>query len=568
MEHQLCIRGGTVVDGTGTSPFASDVAIDDGVITAVGEDLGRASVEIDASECLVTPGWVDPHTHYDGQATWDRELSPSGWHGVTTAVLGNCGVGFAPARPDRHEWLIGLMEGVEDIPGAVLSAGIDWAWEDFPGYLDALDAMPRTMDVAAQIPHGAVRAYVMGERGAKNEPASESDIAEMAQVVREGLIAGAVGFTTSRTVVHRSVDGEPVPGTFASSDELLGICAALGDVGVGVVGATSDFKDEEGELTWMEQVASATGRPVTFSVVETYDDPSQWRRLLDGAWAARSRGAMLVPQVAGREPGILMGLEGTVHPFSRNRTYQTLSGLPLAERVAKMREPEVRKAILDEPPPAKGYSAIYATAFERLFPLGDPPDYEPAPSQSIAAIAHRQGMSPSAVAYDHLLQRDGRELLFFPLLGYGGGNLDVVGQMLTEDGTVVGLADGGAHYGFVSDSGQPTFMLSHWCRDRTRGPRLPLAKVVHMLTKVPADLFGFTDRGVVAPGYRADLNVIDFDELSVTPPEVVYDLPGGGRRIVQRAKGYRHTIAGGVVTYNDGVLTGAYPGRVVRSRPL
>lgn len=565
MEHQLCVRGGTVVDGTGAPPYVADVAVDDGVITEIGTGLGNASRVIDAGGCLVAPGWVDPHTHYDGQACWDPELSPSGWHGVTTAVLGNCGVGFAPARPNSHTWLIGLMEGVEDIPGAVLSAGITWDWESFPEYINALATMPRTMDVAAQVPHGAVRAYVMGERGARNEPASSEDIAAMARVVHDGLESGAVGFTTSRTVVHKSIDGEPVPGTFASPDELLGLCGPLGELGVGVVGVTTDFKDEQGELEWMERVAGATGRPVTFSVVETYDDPNQWKRLLASAKAARQRGAKLIPQVAGRPTGILMGLEGTVHPFSRNRAYQRLAHLPLQERVAQMRDPVTRSAILDEPIPIRGYSALYATALDRLFPLGDPPDYEPDQSQSIAAIAATRRERPLAVAYDYLLRQEGHELLFFPLLGYSRGNMDAISEMITEEGSVLGLADGGAHCGFVCDCSQPTFMLSHWVRDRRRGPKLPLSDVVHMLTKAPADMYGFSDRGVVATGFRADLNVIDLEVLALTRPEITYDLPGGGRRIIQRARGYRHTILAGEVTYEEGAATGVFPGGVVKS---
>jgi N-acyl-D-aspartate/D-glutamate deacylase len=390
----------------------------------------------------------------------------------------------------------------------------------------------------------------------------------MAAIVREGLAAGAVGFTTSRTVVHRAIDGEPVPGTFATPAELLGIGNALGDWGAGVIGVTTDFKDEERELEWMVRLASETGRPVTFSVVETTDDPTQWRRLLRAATEARGRGARLVPQVAGRPTGVLMGLESTVHPFVRNRAYQRLAHLPLAARVARMREPEIRRAILDEPVPTRGYASMYATAFDRLFPLGESPDYEPAPEQSIAAIAGRLGRPANAVAYDYLLAREGHELLFFPLLGYAEGNLNAIGTMLTDEGSVLGLADGGAHCGFVCDVSQPTFMLTHWARDRVRGPRLPLEDVVRMLTGDPAALFGFADRGTIAPGLRADLNVIDFDGLSLFPPEMVHDLPGGGRRIVQRASGYRATVLAGQITYEDGRPTGARPGRLVRSAPV
>jgi len=562
--HDLLIAGGTVVDGTGAPPRRADVAVSDGHVAAVGQGLGPAAATLDAEGCLVTPGWIDPHTHYDAQATWDDELSPSGWHGVTTAVLGNCGVGFAPARPDRRAWLVGLMEGVEDIPGEVLSAGLHWGWETFGEYLDVLDRLPRTLDVAAQLPHGAVRAYAMGERGARNERATPADIEQMAGLVREGLLAGGVGFTTSRTPVHRAADGEPVPGTYAEPDELLGIGAALPASDAGVLGVTTDFDDEERELGWMVELARLSGRPVTFSLVQRDDDPEQWRRLLAAAETANREGARLVPQVAGRPTGILMGLEGTVHPFFRNRAYLELAQLPLPERVRRMRDPDVRQRILDEPLPRGATARLYATAFDKLFRLGDPPDYEPPPGASVAAMAEREGRPPAAVAYDLLLGREGRELLYFPLLGYGDGDMESIRTMLLDGRTVLGLADGGAHCGFVCDASQPTFMLTHWARDRTRGPRLPLELVVRMLTADPADLYGMADRGRLEPGLRADVNVVDLDRLALHPPEMVHDLPGGGRRLVQRASGYRATLVRGVRTYEDGQPTSARPGRLLR----
>jgi N-acyl-D-amino-acid deacylase len=562
--HDLVIHSGTVVDGTGGPSRRADVAIAGERITAVGTDLGPAARHLDAEGCLVTPGWVDPHTHYDAQVTWDPEVSPSAWHGVTTAVIGNCGVGFAPARPDDRSGLIGLMEGVEDIPGAVLEAGLRWDWESFGGYLDALDRMPRTLDIAAQLPHGAVRSYVMGAR-AVDGPADAGDIARMAAVVREGLRAGAVGFTTSRTPVHRSADGSPVPGTTASAEELLGIGAALRDAGVGVVGVATDFADEDAEFAWMARLSRDTGRPVTFAVVQGNDDTEGWRRQLAAATAARVEGAQLVPQVAGRPTGLLMGLESTVHPFFRNRAYAEVADLPLDRRVERMREPEVRRRILDEPPPPRGYANLYATAFHRLFPLGDPPDYEPGPERSVAALAARRGEDANAVAYDLLLGNAGHDLLYFPLLGYADGDCEAIRVMLEDPSALLGLGDGGAHCGFVCDASQPTFMLTHWARDRVRGPRLPVEQVVRMLTRDPARLFGFGDRGTISPGLRADLNVIDFDHLRLGPPAMVHDLPAAGRRLVQRAAGYRTTMVAGVTTYEDGVATGARPGRVVRS---
>ncbi len=564
--HDLVIHSGTVVDGTGGAPRRADVAVDGDRIVAVGPDLGSATRRVDAEGCLVTPGWVDPHTHYDAQVTWDAEVSPSGWHGVTTAVIGNCGVGFAPARPADRSGLIRLMEGVEDIPGPVLEAGLRWDWESFADYLDALDRTPRTVDIAAQLPHGAVRSYVMGER-AVAEAATDDDIAAMFALVRDGLRAGAVGFTTSRTPVHRSADGNPVPGTNATAKELLVIGAALRDAGTGVFGVATDFADEAAEFQWMTEVSQLSGRPVTFAVVQGNDDTKGWQRQLLGAARARAAGAQLVPQIAGRPTGILMGLESTAHPFFRNRAYAEIADLPLAARVERMRDPAVRRRILEEPPPPRGYANLYATAFHRLFPLGDPPDYEPPAERSVAAIAARRGEAANAVAYDLLLGNGGHDLLYFPLLGYADGDCEAIRVMLEDPNALLGLGDGGAHCGFVCDASQPTFMLTHWARDRNRGPRLPVERVVRMLTRDPAELFGFRDRGVLAPGRRADLNVIDFDHLQLRPPEMVHDLPAGGRRLIQRAVGYRATLLAGSLTYDHGIPTGARPGRVLRSHP-
>src|SRR5262245_44514671 len=414
--HDLVIRGGTIVDGTGAAARAGDLAIDGDRIASVGGTAGRGRREIDARDLLVTPGWVDIHSHYDGQVRWDPYLTPSCWHGVTTVVMGNCGVGFAPARPDRHAWLIGLMEGVEDIPGPTLAAGLAWAWETFPEYLDALADVPRALDVAAQVPHGAVRAYVMGERGAKNEPATADDIRGMAAIVREGIAAGALGFTTSRTQLHRAVDGEVVPGTYASEDELLGIGRAMG---AGVFELASDLMPEEGELAWMERRSAEARRPVTFACLQSDIDPGQWRRLLAAADAAAARGARLAPQIAARPTSLLLGFEGTAHPFIGHAAYRAIAHLPIDERLRRLRDPAVRRAILDEQVQfTDPLTAFVASAFHKLFPLGDPPDYEPAPEQSVAAIAARVGKPPTEVAYDLLMERDGRALLYLPFLNY------------------------------------------------------------------------------------------------------------------------------------------------------
>ncbi len=564
--HDLVLRGGTLVDGSGDPARSGDLAIDGGRITQVGGRAGAARREVDAAGLLVTPGWVDVHTHYDGQVTWDPYLTPSSWHGVTTVVMGNCGVGFAPARPDRHQWLIGLMEGVEDIPGTALAEGIDWQWESFPEYLDAIERMRRAIDVAAQVPHGAVRAYVMGERGAKNQAATPDDVEEMARIVREALAAGALGFSTSRTLLHRAIDGEPVPGTFATEQELLGIGRALGEVGHGVFELASDLAPESEEFAWMEKLSVETGRPVTFACLQNDFDPQQWRRSLHTAEDASGRGAFVVPQVAGRPTGLLLGLESTFHPFSDHPTYRAeLAALPLAERVRRMREPELRARLLAETPgPNLPIANYIASSLHKLFPLGDPPDYEPPPERSVKAMAERAGCAAQEIAYALMLQRDGKELLYFPLLNYSDGDFAPIREMLLHPNAVLGLSDGGAHCGIICDASMPTFMLTHWVRDRQRGERLPLEHVVRMQTANTARLFGLGDRGRLAPGLRADVNVIDLEHLRLEPPEMVFDLPAAGRRLVQRARGYRMTVQNGEVIAEHDQATGALPGRLVR----
>jgi N-acyl-D-aspartate/D-glutamate deacylase len=563
--HDLVIRGGTIVDGTGAPPREGDVAVDGERIASVGGQAGSGRRELNATGLLVTPGWVDIHTHYDGQVTWDPMLTPSCWHGVTTVVMGNCGVGFAPARPDRHDWLIGLMEGVEDIPGTALAEGLKWGWETFPEYLDAVAATPRVLDVAAQVPHGAVRAYVMGDRGARNEPATADDIVRMAAIVREGLVAGALGFTTSRTMLHRAVDGEPVPGTFAAEDELLGIGRVLGQLGHGVFEMASDLMPEGQELGWMERLSAETRRPITFALLQNDIDPAQWRRLLDAAERAVAGGAFITPQVAARPTSLLMGLQSKMHPFVSHPSYRAIADLPLAERVRAMRQPAVRSAILAEHADAASPIVVYvASAFHKLFPLGDPLDYEPPADASIAGVAAREGRTPEEVAYDLLLEQDGRALLYLPFLNYSDFDFAPIREMLLHPLAVIGLGDGGAHCGLICDAGTPTFLLTHWVRDRRRGERLPLEVAVERQTRRTARLYGLEDRGVLAPGMLADVNTIDYDALALTAPEMVYDLPASGRRLIQKARGYRATVKRGAVIFQDGEATGTLPGVLVR----
>jgi N-acyl-D-aspartate/D-glutamate deacylase len=556
-----------VVDGTGRPPRSADVAIEGERVVAVGRDVGRGRREIDANGRIVAPGWVDIHTHYDGQVTWDTHLTPSGWNGVTTVVMGNCGVGFAPVRPGQHDFLIQLMEGVEDIPGTALAEGIRWEWESFPEYLDSIERMPRAIDVGAQVPHGPVRAYVMGERGAKNEPATPAEIEGMAEIVREGLRAGALGFSTSRTLLHRAKDGELVPGTRAGEDELLGIGRTLGEVGHGVFQVASDLMPEEAELGWMKKLSRATGQPVSFACLQNGILPDQWRRLLRACEADAAEGGRVTPQVAQRPAGLMLGFESTVHPFVFFRGYQALASLPVAERLRRLAEPAVRASILDHPPDLSnlpGVVAIVANGFTMQFPLGDPPDYEPGPEKSIAAIAKREGRSPHAVAYDVMLAGGGKGLIYLPLLGYAEGNLDAMREMMLHPQSVYGLSDGGAHCGLICDASAPTFLLTHWVRDRSRGERIPIEEVVARQTRRTAAFYGLRDRGVVAPGMRADLNVIDLEALRIHAPEMVYDLPARGRRLIQRIDGYRYTLCRGEVIYEDGEPTGALPGRLVR----
>ena len=561
--HDLVIRGGTIADGSGGAPFEGDVAIDGSIVTAVGTVDGGAHRVIDADGLLVTPGWVDIHTHYDGQSTWDPEVSPSGWHGVTTVVMGNCGVGFAPARASDRAWLIGLMEGVEDIPGTALAEGMTWNWETFGEYLDEVERTARVLDVAAMVPHGALRAYVLGE-GRANDAATAEEIAEMAAIVREAVRAGAIGASTTRTILHRDRDGELAAGTNAAAEELIGIGEALGKAGHRVFSVASDFWDLDHEFAWMSEISVRAGVPVTYGVLQADFAPELWREWIDRGVAANRRGAWLVPQVAGKPTSLMVGFQSTTHPFAHHSAYQALAHLPLAERVAALRRPDVRAAILAEEPRPGGFVELLRRNLHKLFPLGDPPDYEPPPERSVTALAAAQGVSPDEVIYDLMLQRDGTELLYLPLLDYADCNLDAVREMLVHPATVLGLGDGGAHCGVLCDASLPTFMLTHWARDRSRGAQLPLETVVHLQTRRTAELYGFRDRGLLAPGYLADVNVIDHGALRLEAPEMVYDLPASGKRLIQRGHGYVATVKSGAVVREDDEATGERPGRLLR----
>ncbi|MCF2527821.1 N-acyl-D-amino-acid deacylase family protein [Yinghuangia soli] len=569
--HDLVIRGGTVVDGTGAPARTADVAVADGRIAAVGSrsEVGAGRTEIDADGALVTPGWVDIHTHFDGQVTWDELLTPACWHGVTTVVTGNCGVGFAPCKPDERRRLIELMEGVEDIPGTALHEGMQWAWESFPEYLDFLATRPLVMDFGTQISHGPVRTYVMGERGARNEPATPADIAAMAAIVREAMEAGALGFTTSRTIMHRAIDGEPVPGTYAAEDELFGIGAALKAAGHGVFEvapagvAGEDDLAASREVAWMRRLAAAIGRPVAYGMTQSNASPDLYRELLAETQAAADAGAEVWMQVAGRATGLIFSLETTYHPLRGRPSFDALLPLPIAERVARLRDPAVRAAILSE---SAAKFSLLATFGDRIVPIGDEVDYEPAYEDSVAARAKREGRAPDAVLYDLMLERDGRRMFMIPILNYADGSLEPVREMLLHPRSVFGLGDAGAHCATISDASMTTTMLTHWARDRSRGDRLPLELAVKKMTADTSALYGLRDRGRIAPGLRADLNVIDLDRLRAHPPEVLYDLPGDCPRLIQRADGYVATAVAGRVTFREGEHTGELPGTLIRGR--
>jgi N-acyl-D-aspartate/D-glutamate deacylase len=566
--HDLVIRGGTIVDGTGAERFDADVAVDRGLITAVGPDLGRGREEIDAEGKIVAPGWVDIHTHYDGQATWDPEMAPSSWHGVTTVVMGNCGVGFAPAKPDKHAWLIGLMEGVEDIPGTALSEGMTWNWETFPEYLDELDRLPRTVDVGAHVPHGAVRAYVMDERGARNDEPTGHEIARMSQIVEEGLRAGALGFSTSRTILHRSVDGELVPGTTATKEELIGIGRAMGRVGYGVFEMASDLKRDWNEFEWMGELSRETGLPVTFAALQSIAKELPLEEQISEMRAQNAKGANIVAQIALRGNGIVMAWRGTVHPFRFRPAWLEIMGMPWQEQLKRLKEPAFKQRMLTEPnqfPETDliGLLMVVAGGWTLQYEMGPDFSYEPTQSETIAARAAAAGKSPEEYAYDLLMQDDGAGFIYFPILNYADGNLNFLEALQEANDTVNSLSDGGAHCGTICDAASPTFMLQHWVRDR-KGKRITLERAIKRQCRDTALLYGLSDRGVIAPGCLADINVIDLDRIRLSKPWLAFDLPAGGKRLLQKAEGYDCTIKSGQVTFRNGAYLGVHPGRLIR----
>ena len=561
--HDLIIRNATLVDGTGAPRTTGDLAIRGDRIVQVGRVDGSGTREIDARGMLVTPGWVDIHTHYDGQATWDSLLAPSSWHGVTTAIMGNCGVGFAPVRPGAQQFLIELMEGVEDIPGAALAEGIDWQWESFPEYLDALASKPRAIDVGTHVPHGAVRAYVMGERCNTNDVPTQADIAQMAALVREGVAAGALGFSSSRTLLHRDKHGVHVPGTFAGSDEMLALGMAMKGLGHGVFELVSDHLGEDDEWSWVKSFARETGLPVT--MVATSAGAYEGDKMYNIAEESRAQGMRIRPQIAGRPTGVLHGLQSSFHVFMRHPTYlREVAELPLAAKVAKLKEPAIRAAILGETSALAPMAASLTELLWRVFPLGDAPNYEPDREQSVAGIAEAAGATALETMYDLLLRGDGKELFYQPLGGYQTYEFGFFRKHMQHPNVLFGLSDGGAHCGVIADAGMPTFILTYWGRDRTKGEQLPLEFLVRKLTSDTAGAYGLADRGTLAPGMLADINIIDFDKLRLHRPEAVFDLPTGGKRLVQRVDGYRYTIKSGQVTFVDGEHTGALPGTLVR----
>ena len=578
----LLIRGGTVVDGTGAPARVADVAVTNGRIVQVAATIvGEAAEEIDATGKLVTPGFIDIHTHYDGQISWDTLLEPSSGHGVTTVVVGNCGVGFAPVRPGREEWLVQLMEGVEDIPGTALHEGINWEWETFPEYLDAIDSRNYSMDIAAYVPHGAVRGYVMGDRGARNEDATPQDIAEMAAIVREAREAGAVGFSTSRTMGHKAKDGQPVPGTFASSEELNAMADALIAGGGGIFeiapevlpdGAGQPTMGMTEELQWMGDLALRTDLKVTYLLLQYATMPDTWKQALDYSSMIMDKGGYLRPQVAARPFGMMVCWAG-YHPFAKRPTFISLAAsLSLAELRTELAKPSVRAQILSEPDEPVNTAVQFdglATALGMIphlvYAMGDNVDYEPTPAMSVKALADAAGVSTFEMAYDLLNENGGTASLMFPTLNYVGENHDVIYEMLTHPAAINGLSDGGAHVRMICDASIPTYLLTHWARDRERGPKLSIEEAVRIQTTATAEVIGLSDRGQVAEGMRADINVIDFENLRLNAPRAENDLPAGGRRLLQSADGYVATIVNGAVTRRNGVDTGARPGRLVRA---
>src|SRR5215469_15188466 len=560
----IVIRGGTVADGRGGDLYEADIAIKDGRISEVGKVLGKGREEIDAKGKLVAAGFVDVHTHYDGQVTWSQDITPSSQNGVTTAVMGNCGVGFAPCRPDDHLRLIQLMEGVEDIPEPVLSAGIPWSWESFPDYMNWLSKRNFVIDIGAQLPHAALRVYVMGERGARRDPSTPEDNKAMAQLAREAVRAGALGFSTSRTLNHRTSTGDFTPTLKAGEDELTAIAAAMHGEGRSVLQFVLDLSTIHEDLPMMLRVAENTKCPITFSITQNDKAPQRWRQTLAEINQAAARGLQITAQIAARPVGLLLGLELSRNPFQTHPSYKAIAHLPLAERVARLRQPETRTAILRENATATDDPLFFRPNYDKMYLLGNPPDYEQPPENTLGARARRECKRPEELAYDAMLTDDGRGMLYVPFLNYSEGNLDATREMLCDPRSVPGLSDGGAHCGIICDASFPTYLLTHWTRDRTRGEKLSIPFVIAAQSRKTALSVGLSDRGVIAKGYKADINVIDYDRLHLHPPKVHYDLPVGGRRLLQQVDGFDATIVSGVVTRRCGSATGARPGKLLR----
>ena len=562
----LIIKNGLIYDGKGSKPYKADLAISNEKIIGIGDIQGDAKEIINAEGKIVTPGFVDIHTHYDGQVTWDPYLRPSTYHGVTTVVMGNCGVGFSPCKPDQRDWLIGLMEGVEDIPGTALHEGIDWEWESFPEYLDALDKKPLAIDVGTQIPHGAVRAYVMGERGINHEEASEEEIKEMKRIVQEAVKAGAYGFSTSRTEKHNDVNGNLTPSITAHKNELVEIAKSLGDINQGVLQGISDFYDFDSEFDIFKTMSKESGRPISITVEQQDARPEWWEQLLDGIEEAQSEGINMYGQVPPRATGILMGLTATLNPFRFHPAYMEIAELPLDERVQLMKTDEFREKLLNQ----EGVSINplvdeIVTSYGKMFKLGEPANYEPDPKDSFKSLALSSNMTAEEIAYEAMLEKEGRALIYHPLFNYQTGDLSLVEKMLKHPYTISGLGDAGAHCGAISDASFPTTLVQHWSRDRSRGNKLPLEKVIKMQTSETANLLGIKDRGIIEEGYKADINVIDYEKLTLHEPEIINDLPAGGRRLVQKASGYDYTIVSGEIAFIKGEATGALNGRLIRN---
>ena len=564
--HDLVIRCGQIVDGTGAAPFEADIAVSNGKIAHVGAVPGRGAEEIDAKGKIVTPGFVDIHTHYDGQAVWDTHLAPSAWHGVTSVVMGNCGVGFAPCKPADREKLVELMEGVEDIPSPVMHEGLSWQWESFPEYLAVLKGRGRDIDVACLLPHAAVRVYVMGQRAIRHEKATEADIAQMRGITAEAVRAGAFGFSTSRSLSHKSLSGEYTPTLRANEDELTGIALGMKDAGAGFLEIISDWNepDPESEFAMLRRVSQASGRPVLFSLSQRHDRSEDWKVMMREADRAIAEGQSIRPVCPPRAIGLLLGLEGSQNPFSGTPSYRNISRLPLAERVAAMRDPDFRRRLLSEDPIAEStFPLIERLSYKFMFRFGNPPNYVPRDEDSIAAIAEREGRPAADVAYDVMLEDEGRGFLYAPLTNYARHDLSTPEAMLSNRNVIMGLGDGGAHVGFISDAGFTTWLMTYWQKERQR---FDLPEVVRRLTSDTAGAAGLLDRGAIKVGLKADLNVIDYDRLNFGQPYVTYDLPAGGKRLLQKAEGYETTIVSGVVTYRDGDATGALPGRLIEGQ--